>query len=171
MAQVQITEVRNKHEAIAQFMAMNPTVPQGIVAAEFNVTQAWLSVIVRSDAFQQRMKELQGDLYSPVMQSLREKMETAAHLALDALTEKLGTCDDAGFALDASDRLLSRMGYGNKNGQGSTVINNNLNVQTVDPNLLKESRALLGQSYKEESVEDVKALPPAGLQVTSDSGN
>lgn len=147
MAEVQIKTVRTKHEAIMNFIIANPTLTYGQVAAEFNVTPAWLSVIVNSSAFQDRLKEKQEKLYeASVLAPLGDKLAAAADLTLEKYLEKVPTLSGDQL-ISASDKLLNRLGYGTKGGNGSTHIgqmNVQVNSNHVPREVIEQARRKIG---------------------------
>lgn len=58
---------------------------------EFGVTQAWISTVYHSDAFQDYYKGLRQEHTSAIIHTLTEKLNGAAGQALDILQEKLET--------------------------------------------------------------------------------
>jgi hypothetical protein len=58
-------------------------------AAEFGVTQAWLSTVYHSDAFQDYYKGLRAEHTATLIHSISDKLNGAAGQALDILQEKL----------------------------------------------------------------------------------
>lgn len=136
-----IDKVRYTHEALLQFLLANPTVSQGQLAKEFGFTQAWISIIINSDAFQYKLKQRQDEMFKDaVIITLRDKMVGTAHLALDKLGQKLEIAQDINDISDAADMLLRNMGYGNKTAPAPIIQNN---VFIANRAALAESRRLL----------------------------
>lgn len=88
----EIATVRWHHEAIIDMMIANPRLRQADIARELGFTQSWLSIIVNSDSFKQRLAERKGEIVDPYLKaSLEERMEGAGKRALDKLMERLDT--------------------------------------------------------------------------------
>lgn len=143
-----IKEISYSHEALINWLLVNPHRPLRDAAAYFGYTQAWISTIVHSGIFQAKLAERQEEVFAQVAQDLPAKLGAAADVALERLTEKLETVDDGRFLLDATDKLLHRMGYAPaaaRNPQGSTLIQNNTQVNniTVSAEELRAARALV----------------------------
>ncbi len=163
----QIKKVSIKHEEIMNFMLANPILPVGEVAAHFGVTFPWLSTIIHSDAFQDRLKKKQEELFDcAVLQTVPEKVEAATQVTLDAYLEKVPTLT-ADQLISAQDKLLNRLGYGTKNGNGLTIgANSQVNVQMnqVSGDILKEARDRIGKNQVGQ------ADSPPALQDNSGEG-
>jgi hypothetical protein len=131
MAEVAIKRVSIKHESIMNFIMENPTVPLGEVANHFQVSQAWLSVIIHSPAFQDKLLEKQGVLFHhTVVATITDKVSMIAHKTLDKLADKIEFMESTKELRETADMAMSNLGYGGggkNNGAvngGPTVINN-----------------------------------------------
>ena len=144
MAAVQLSNIRLRHQAIADWLIANPDRSQGECAAAFGITQAWLSVVVNSDIFREYLQSRLNEVSTPVMYSLREKLMGVAHRAV----EKLGNCvdnsQDPEYILAAADKALHRLGYAPTRGpavqvNGPVTAQQN-NVYVVDRETLDGAR-------------------------------
>lgn len=167
-----IAKVSPRHEQIINWLIANPHRPNRDCAAFFGVTQAWLSTIKRSDAFQarlnQRLNEMAEDTRSEYLAQLNiglmHKLQTAAEMAVDRLTERLENATDPEFLLDCTDKLLHRSGFAPKStpiapvAQSSTTNNTTFNLM-VSAGPLAEARLLM---------QNVKALPEPSEKVIED---
>ena len=142
-----IQNVRIHHEMILTWLILNPERTQGECAAEFGVTEAWLSTIVNSDCFQARWAERRASMCagadSVVLGSVRE----VALKGLRRLADKVETECDTEVLLNTTDKLLGRLGYGPKTA-GPTVSTQN-NVFLVNQELLAEARARIAAQGKQ----------------------
>jgi hypothetical protein len=146
--------------------------PLSIVAATFQITQAWLSCIIHSDAFQSKLKERQDLVFHHSILPITDKMQAVAHAALDRLVERIPHEDEpknlSGIAADVLDRL----GYGAPS-KGATILNfNQQNNQHIHTSTLREeivaAQALLGrapavQELAHNGERAVLALPATDL--------
>lgn len=115
MAQsLQISRISYRHESILRWLVANPHAPLGQCAAEHGITQAHLSIIIHSDAFQARYREMQKELNDEVTSSVHDKLLGLAHQGLDRLSNILPVVQDPEFVLDATERVLQNLGYGPK---------------------------------------------------------
>jgi hypothetical protein len=107
----QIASISVRHDAIIDWLIMNPASKLGETATHFRVTQTWLSLIIHSDIFKAEFARRKGDLLHPVFISLRDKLETVAHQAIDRISDDLAIRTDPDFALKTAKDVLSRIGY------------------------------------------------------------
>jgi hypothetical protein len=71
-------------------MIARPELTQGAMAAHFGYTEAWLSQIISSDAFQVRLAERREQLVDPaIRESLRVRFDSMVQRSLEILSEKL----------------------------------------------------------------------------------
>lgn len=149
MAEVQVKRVSVRHDAIMDYMLANPTVPLGAVAVEFCVSQAWLSVIIHSDTFQQQLSEKKSELFGAAVVPVRQKLNGVASLALDKLADVLENASpvsDKTFIANTADAILKSCGYAPKSGPGvavGEVVNNTQNIIVVNKESLADARKLM----------------------------
>lgn len=154
-----IAKMSHRHEAILNYMLCNPTHPMSLVAGQFEVSQAWLSTIVHSHAFQDQLARRKDEFFEvAVLQDLGSKLGAAAHQTIDAYLEKVPTLS-ADQLISAQDKLLSRLGYGT-NAKGGTINADVVNIQNnhVTKDVLEEARNRIGTNQVGE------ASSPAALQ-------
>lgn len=143
MAAVQLQNVRLRHQAIADWLIAHPDRPQSECAAAFNLTQAWLSVIINSDIFREYLQARLNEVSTPVMFTLREKLMGVAHRAVEKLGDAVDVSADPEFLLAAADKTLHRLGYAPSRGPepaATAVINQQNNVYVVDKETLDGAR-------------------------------
>lgn len=107
----QIARLSTAHEMLMNWLVLNPEKSQRECADHFGYTQAWVSQIVHSDIFQHALKEKQLAIGLRVADSIPARLRKAADIALDKLTDHLEKNEDPEFILDATDKILHRMGY------------------------------------------------------------
>lgn len=145
MAEVQIDKMRIRHEQILNWLILNPDKTQNECAAFFNVTPAWLSVVVNSDCFQQRFAEIRNSMDERTTTVAIGKMRAVVDKGLERLGGLVEVSSDPGFVLETTDKLLNRLGFGAKG-----VAQLNVNVQN---NALMVSREVLQQARGEISAQ------------------
>jgi hypothetical protein len=163
MPEIQRLSVR--HDAIMDFLMANPCIKLGDVAAHFSLTQAWLSQVIHSDAFQTRLREKQHIAFHHTVLPLREKMQNIAHMALDKLAEDLPRESDMKTVLATADSVLDKLGFGSKNATTAPAQHLHLHVLKEE---VEEARALLYKSTPQTNLipvlingrETPFALPP-----------
>lgn len=141
-----IKKVGVTHEAIITWFLENPGRSNRDCATAFDVSQAWLSTMIHSDAFQERLNRRQDEMAALVGISLTEKLGAAAEVAIDGLTRQLETCENPEFLLDATDKLCHRLGFAPRSSTsaptGQTTNNTQINIVTSADDL-RAARALM----------------------------
>ena len=145
MAVNQIAKVSIKHDAILDYLLVHPAEKLGDVAAHFHVSQAWLSVIIHSDAFQAKLATKSDECFSSTVVPLREQLMGVAQVGVSKLGEVLenaSTITDKQFIVDTTDSILKNLGYSPKSSAPAQpaggVTNNNLFI--VDKAALAAAR-------------------------------
>jgi hypothetical protein len=169
----QLDKISYTHEAIADWLMTNPQRPLSECAAEFNYSQAWISTIINSDAFQVYYNQRRNALNLVIHNGISQQLATTTRKALTILDLKMDDPElEADFVLDVADRLLHRQGYAP--GKVS-VIQNNINIPAagvVDQGTLSRARetmrAIQRSAGHTEEVLDV--LPDGSVITTPPSG-
>lgn len=145
MAVNQIQKVSIKHDAILDYLLIHPEQKLGDVAVVFGVSQAWLSVIIHSDAFQAKLGEKSGECFGATVLPLREQLMGVAQVGVEKLgecMENASTTSDKQFIADTTDSILKNLGYSPKSAApaqtGNSTTNNNIFV--VDKTALASAR-------------------------------
>lgn len=167
MAEVQIKTVSVKHDAIMDYLLGNPTEPLSGVAKHFNMTQAWLSVIIHSDAFQAQLDEKKRGVFEATVIPLRERLVGIANLSVGLLGEALEqtsvhSAEGKTFIADTTDSILKNLGFSPKalpTGPGIGVQQNNFIIQT-DKKTLAAAR---------ETMRVVKTIEQEAIEHTEDT--
>ena len=107
----QLAKLSTSHEMLMNWLVLNPEKSLRECADHFGYTQSWLSQIIHSDIFQHALKEKQLAIGLRVADSIPARLRKAADVALDKLSTHLETTEDPDFILDATDKILHRMGY------------------------------------------------------------
>ena len=123
---MEIQKLNHRHDAIVEWLVMNPHRTQGECAKELNYTEPWLSQLIATDMFKAKYQELCLERGMPQIHSLGAKMSRAAHMALDKVIDDLENQRlDGAAALETSASMLDRLGYSAKGSQqGPTQIQN-----------------------------------------------
>jgi hypothetical protein len=181
MARSGINKVGIKHEALLQYMLAYPSARVQDVAAEFQLSLAWTSCIIHSDAFQEQLKARQDELFaSIVVTPLKDKVEATAHMAVEKLAEKIPTTEDPAILAGAADKLLGRLGFG---ASGNTFVQQNNSFNGNGAAVLSRARDLALAASQNHQIKEVdsaseaerlgliEANPPAALPVTIRPGS
>jgi hypothetical protein len=99
-----------------------PMISQNQIAAHFGYTPSWVSRIIRSDGFQERLAARKNELVDPIiLQSIEKGFEAMLHQSIEILQLKLETEPSAELALKAADLSARALSYGGK--QGNVNVN------------------------------------------------
>lgn len=83
-------KVRYTHDAIIDEILLDPSISQNELSARFGFSIGWLSIVVNSSAFKERLAERKGELIDPIIRAtIEEKAAAASNRALDRLIERL----------------------------------------------------------------------------------
>ncbi len=107
-----IKNVSHTHDQLINYMLENPQATNREIALFFEYTEAWVSTIIHSDAFQDKLKTRQEEVFTRVAADIPQRMGVLAHMAIDRMEEALENCTNPDFALDAFDKVMQRNGYG-----------------------------------------------------------
>lgn len=127
----EIAKVRYTHDAIIDEILTNPAISQGELAKMFGFTQAWMSIMINSDAFQERMRERKCELVDPrLVATLEDRLNGVARSALDALLEKLEQHTNKTLPMKTMELIATaKLGVGDRaNRMQAPVQQNNLYV-------------------------------------------
>lgn len=157
---VQIQKVSHKHQAILHFMLGNPTVPKGEIARHFGVSQAWLSVVINSAAFQEALADYTDEAFHATVLPLRQKLMAAADAAVDRMNDLIPLESDLDTVRKSADSVLAACGYRSPHtpAPGAPAQYNQQNnyfLGNASPEVLARAREKIGQR-------DVKELGDAG---------
>ncbi len=85
-----IAKVGYSHDAIIDVIVAKPEVTQGELCAQFGYTPGWMSRVINSDAFQNRLAARRGELVDPVVtQGLNERLRAVSTRSADVILEAL----------------------------------------------------------------------------------
>jgi len=107
-----LKEVQVRHDQIANWMIANPQASRAQIAEHFQVSVAWISILVHSDAFRLHLKEKQDAVFMATVVPLRQKTEAAAHIGIEKVAEALvhsSAISDKGFIVETTEKLLQHL--------------------------------------------------------------
>lgn len=116
------------HEDIIDLILQEPSITQREIAARYKYTEAWVSMIVNSDAFQARLASRKQQLVDPIITaSLEERFKGLAGLAINVIEEKLEAGRSAELALKALEISAKAAGFGAN--QAKVAVQQNFVIQ------------------------------------------
>lgn len=108
-----IERVKYSHDAMIDLIIADPSISQGKIASTFGYTQAWVSRIFNSDAFQARLAQRKADIIDPALTlSIEEKLRALADKSLDVVLDKLTQTSNPDTAMRALEITTKALGYG-----------------------------------------------------------
>lgn len=145
MAATQLQDLSYRHEAILDWLVLNPDKSQGDCALALGYTQAWLSQVINSNLFQARLAMLLQEKREHGIFTVAEKLAGLADLAIERTIKHVEVSADPAFVLSAAEVALKRLGYGAKAPvpTGPVTVNNTLVVATQ--NGLQEAVQIMRQ--------------------------
>lgn len=123
-APTQIKKITYTHDAMIDKMIENPTISQGQLAAHFGYTPGWVSQVINSDAFRERLAERKDAVVDPKLRmSVEERLRGMIDMANEVLMKKLVEAPNASVAIKAITAGAAAIGMGQK-AFGGIVQNN-----------------------------------------------
>jgi hypothetical protein len=167
-----IIRMGNTHEAIARWLIQNPTASQGECAKFFGYTQAWLSCIIHSDAFQIYFRKLQDEANAVTVLDVPARLRGIAAASLDGIAAQVDHALQDGngvlhrqFLHETAELTLKALGYGQAKTAPAPVAGSlhfhqhQHKHETVDPNVLAHARGRLLEAH---AVQEASQLPAGG---------
>lgn len=141
-----IARMTHAHDAILDWLLMNPTAPLREMAQALGYSISWLSLVINSDLFQAKYAERRGAIETQIASDIPAKMRIIAQIGLEKLADKMARSEDPDFLLETTDKVLHRLGYAPSKGP-TTVTQTNVqqNVYAVDAATLAKHRERIVQ--------------------------
>lgn len=122
----EIAKVRYTHDAMIDMIVSEPSVSQNEIAARFGYSAAWVSIVVNSDSFQNRLKERKDELVDPFLRAtVKDRLTAVANKAMEKLAERLAL--NAPFSnkelIDCAAMATKGLGFGAPQAQSGPVQN------------------------------------------------
>ena len=85
-----VPKLRYTHDAMVDRLIAEPSMSQGQLAREFGYTATWVSIVINSDAFRERLAMRRGELVDPLLETtLNDRFMAMAVRATEVIQEKL----------------------------------------------------------------------------------
>jgi hypothetical protein len=121
----EIQKTRYTHEAMIDMIIAKPTISQNELAVNFGYTPGWVSQVMNSDAFREKLAERKGEIVDPrIEMQLEERIRGLADKSLEVLIEKLHETKNMNVAVRAFDAAARALGYGFKQNGPQVQLNN-----------------------------------------------
>ena len=96
MSAAPITKVRYSHDAMIDQIIAQPMISQNQLAAMFGYTPAWVSTVMSSDAFKERLAERRSEIINPELTlSVQDRFRAVVERGLSVLQDKLSAPSSA----------------------------------------------------------------------------
>jgi hypothetical protein len=122
---VTIAKLNYSHDAMIDLILAEPWLSQGEIAARFGYSQSWLSIVMSSDVFKDRLAARKKEIVDPtITASVEERFEAIARRSAAVVLEKLEAAPAPDFALKALELSSKALGFGARGGVAVNVNNN-----------------------------------------------
>lgn len=145
MAAVQLKKVSAQHHALIDYILANSHEKGWATECckHFGITRSWLSIVMRSDVFQEEFTRRRSYHDQELTRQITAKQTELALAALDRVRDIIDDdeCDDR-LALDIANSAMKNLGFGPRPGAGPSVEREISRVQTreVAPGVLEQAR-------------------------------
>jgi hypothetical protein len=161
----EIKKVGYTHDAMIDFIVGNPWVTNNEIARHFGYTVPWVSTVINSDAFRERLAQRREDVVDPLLRTtLEERIRGVLDLSLQVIAKNLEVSAAVGGNINAAIRVLEHgsraLGYGAQSKQPSVVVQNY--VAVVPPKSM-DSQAWTDQHAPAEVPQDPQRAPFKGF--------
>lgn len=124
-----IQKVRYSHDGMIELIIKNPWISQNELAAHFGYTAGWVSQVIASDAFQEKMAERKKELVDPaILATIEERFKALVVQSFEILKRKLENSPSDDLALGVMNGAAKALGYGARPA-ATTQVNNSFVVQ------------------------------------------
>lgn len=138
---VQVTRINDWHQALADFILMYPQATGKQIAAHFDVSAQWVSIVRNSDSFKELMRQRRETHRELVSASVINKVEALADQAVDELARQIEAKElPVEHVKDIAAMSLKAMGFGGD--RAAAPVQNNITI-VADRAALAEAREKL----------------------------
>jgi len=111
-----IAKVRYSHDGMIDLIVEDPSISQNRIAEIFGYTPAWVSLVMSSDAFKERLAARKAELVDPAIRAtLEERFRSVVTRSLEVLADKLSAPSSVvpdALALRAAELGAKALGLG-----------------------------------------------------------
>ena len=109
-----IQKVSYTHDAMIDQIIQNPWTSQGTLAAHFGYTPGWVSQVIASGSFQERMAERKNEIIDPAIKAtIEERFKALIIQSINVLRTKLeASAVDGNLAVKVMEGAARALGYG-----------------------------------------------------------
>ena len=163
-----LKKVSYTHDGMVDLIVANPGITGKELADTFGYSQTWISIIINSDAFKERLAERKGALTDPqITASIESRLEGLAKKSLDRLIERV----ESSVPLKPLELVaMAKLGAGNRADRPAQApASNHLYVVNIPP-AAADSKQWLSSSSARRPPGDTQVLSNIGPGLTVVSG-
>lgn len=113
------------HDAIIDEIIANPGITEQELGDKFGYSKVWISRLICSDAFQQRLALRKGEIIDPMLTAtVEERLRGVTMQAIQVVEDKLEATGDPKLAIQFLNLTVAARGYGARGGQPAPIQNN-----------------------------------------------
>jgi hypothetical protein len=125
-----VKRINYSHDAVADLIIGNPGMTIKEIAQVIGYTQSWISRVISSDAFQQRLAQRKLEIVDPrLMASVEDRLRGLATLSVDVIEQKLEATGSPDLAIKALEISSKALGFGARQPAPTSQVQNNFVVQ------------------------------------------
>lgn len=155
-----IQKIRYSHDAMIDVIIQNPAISQNQLAAVFGYTAPWVSLVMSSDAFRERLAARKSELVDPAIRaSVEERFKALVTRSLEVLQEKLAAPSSTipdNLALRAAELGAKALGIGGNAPPPPPAIPVNHLDNLANRLIALQRRVPNGGVYEIETVEEIR---------------
>jgi hypothetical protein len=153
-----IARLSHRHDAVMNWMLLNPHRNLRDCADELGYSQAWISQLIHSDIFQAQLKSRQEYIFIQVAQDIPVKLKGLADQAIEKVSQILERTEQPEVVVDIFDKTLNRLGYGPAKAAPAPAPQTQVNVFSVSKEDLAQARDAI-QIQDAQTIEHEKPAP------------
>ena len=148
MACKQLNRLEYWHHDLIDWLLAHPEMSGREVAAHFDVSHVWISIVKNSLVFQTEFERRREMISRSVGADIAERATALAHVSLDVMTDRIGR-DGRTMPMrelcNVAAMSLKMLGLGVPRGRGASRSPVTVNVGHVDANMLEAAREKIRQ--------------------------
>lgn len=125
-----IARLSHTHEQVINWLIENPERSLRQCADHFGYTQSWLSRLIHSDLFQNKLRDRQDAVFVSVAQDIPAKLRSLADISIERVCELVAETESPDILVDVFDKTMHRLGYAPSSARnpGPAPVQNNVFV-------------------------------------------
>ena len=167
----EIQKVNYHHDQMIDLLIANPGISQAALAQHFGYTASWVSIIMSSDAFKERLAARRAEIIDPILTvTVEERFEALTARSLEVLQEKLAmpvNMVPEQLALQAAQLGAKALGKG---GFGQTKVavqvnNTSVNIEERNARIAQRLASLVRENRPQELTHENQTVEVVATEV------